>query len=91
MNKLKTFRQMHKISQKELANVLCTTQQQISLYETGRRKLDEDQIAKICRAYKVNPLEILRIEEPEMGEKSNATKYKIWSAPNIQKGYPAYF
>lgn len=21
----------------------------------------------------------------------NATKYKIWSAPNIQKGYPAYF
>ena len=59
MNKLKTFRQMHKISQKELANVLCTTQQQISLYETGRRKLDEDQIAEICKVYKINPEEIL--------------------------------
>ena len=57
--KLKTFRQMHKISQKELANVLCTTQQQISLYETGRRKLDEDQIAEICKVYKINPEEIL--------------------------------
>lgn len=59
MNKLKTFRQMHKISQKELANVLCTTQQQISLYKTGRRKLDEDQIAEICKVYKINPEEIL--------------------------------
>lgn len=91
MNKIKTFRQMYKISQLDLAKVLNTTQQQISLYETGRRKLDEDQIVAICRAYKVSPLEILRVEEPEMGEKSNATKYKIWSAPNIQKGYPAYF
>ena len=90
MNKLKTFRQMHKISQKELANVLCTTQQQISLYETGRRKLDEDQIAEICKVYKINPEEIL---ENTKGESymTNATKYKIWSAPNIQKGYPAYF
>lgn len=74
MNKLRTFRQTHKISQAELAKVLNTTQQQISLYETGRRKLDEDQITEICKAYKMN-----------------ATKYKIWSAPNIQKGYPAYF
>lgn len=91
MNKIKTFRQMNKISQLDLAKVLNTTQQQISLYETGRRKLDEDQIVAICRAYKVSPLEILRIEGPEMGEKSNATKYKIWCTPNIQKGYPAYF
>lgn len=91
MNKLKTFRQMHKITQTELAKMLNTSQRQISLYENGIRKLNEDQIVAICRAYKVSPLEILRVEEPEMGEKSNATKYKIWSAPNIQKGYPAYF
>jgi transcriptional regulator with XRE-family HTH domain len=39
MNKLRTFRQTHKISQAELAKVLNTTQQQISLYETGRTVL----------------------------------------------------
>lgn len=91
MNKLKTFRETHKITQTELAKVLNTSQRQVSLYENGIRELKESQIAATCRAYKINPLEILRIEEPEMGEKSNATKYKIWSAPNIQKGYPAYF
>lgn len=91
MNNLKTFREKHKITQTELAKILNTSQRQISLYENGIRKLNEDQIVAICRAYKVSPLEILRVEEPEMGEKSNVTKYKIWSAPNIQKGYPAYF
>jgi len=74
MNKLKTFRETHKITQTELAKVLNTSQRQVSLYENGIRELKESQIAAICRAYKINPLEILRIEEPEMGEKSNATK-----------------
>ena len=41
------------------AYIKGTTQQQISLYETGRRKLDEDQIAEICKVYKINPEEIL--------------------------------
>ena len=74
MNNLKTFREKHKITQTELAKMLKTSQRQISLYENGIRKLNEDQIVAICRAYKVSPLEILRVEEPEMGEKSNATK-----------------
>lgn len=74
MNNLKTFREKHKITQTELAKMLNTSQRQISLYENGIRKLNEDQIVAICRAYKVSPLEILRVEEPEMGEKSNATK-----------------
>lgn len=68
MNKLRTFRQTHKISQAELAKVLNTTQQQISLYETGRRKLDEDQITEICKAYKVNPSELLHEEEHRMAK-----------------------
>ena len=74
MNKLKTFRETHKITQTELAKVLNTSQRQISLYENGIRELKESQIAAICRAYKVNPLEILRIEEPGITEKTNATK-----------------
>ena len=50
MNKLKTFRQMHKISQKELANVLCTTQQQISLYETGKRTKYSERVSRLFLA-----------------------------------------
>lgn len=65
MNSLRTFRQMHKIDQKELAEVLGTTQQQVSLYETGKRKLNEDQIIRICNKYKISAKEILKIEEGE--------------------------
>lgn len=89
MNKLKTFRQMYKIGQVELAKVLNTTQQQISMYETGKRKLNEDQIATLIKVYHAEIGDLLEMGTIE--EKRNATKYKIWSAPNIQKGYPAYF
>lgn len=36
------------ISQKEIANLLNITQQQYSLYETGKRKLPAAMLAKIC-------------------------------------------
>lgn len=70
MNSLRTFRQMHKIDQKELAEVLGTTQQQVSLYETGKRKLNEDQIIRICNKYKIPAKEILKIEEGESAMKT---------------------
>lgn len=69
MNKLKTFRQMYKIDQKELANMLDTTQQQISLYETGKRKLNEEQIIKICNRYKISADKLLGIENEEESQK----------------------
>ena len=74
MNKLREFRKVNNLTQENIAKVLNTTREQVYLYETGKRELKESQIAAICRAYKVNPLEILKIEEPEMGGKSNATK-----------------
>lgn len=72
MNKLKTFRQMYKIGQIELAKVLNTTQQQISMYETGKRKLNEDQIATLIKVYHAEIGDLLELGE--MGEKRNATK-----------------
>ena len=54
MNNLKTFRKMHKITQQDIAIVLNTTREQISLYETGKRKLNEDQIREICRRSNVS-------------------------------------
>ena len=68
MNKLKTFREIHKIEQKDLAKVLNTTQQQISLYETGKRELKESQIEKLCNHYKVGIEEILEVKKMRIEE-----------------------
>lgn len=72
MNKLKTFRQMYKISQTELAKVLNTTQQQISLYENQKRKLNEDQIATLIKVYHAEIGDLLELGTME--EKRNAAK-----------------
>lgn len=61
MNKLKTFRQMNKIGQIELAKVLNTTQQQISLYENHKRKLNEEQIETLIKVYHANIADLLEI------------------------------
>ena len=63
MNKLKTFRELHKIEQKELAKVLNTTQQQISLYETGKRELRESQIVTICKHFHISADYLLGISD----------------------------
>lgn len=36
------MKKMHKMNQEDLAKVLGTNRVQISKYETGKRKLDED-------------------------------------------------
>lgn len=61
MNKLKTFREMNKIKQTELAKVLNTSQKQISMYETGKRKLNEDQIATLIKVYHADIADLLEI------------------------------
>ena len=61
MNKLKTFREMNKIKQTELAKVLNTSQKQISMYKTGKRKLNEDQIATLIKVYHADIADLLEI------------------------------
>jgi transcriptional regulator with XRE-family HTH domain len=72
MNKMKTFREKHKITQTELAKVLNTSQKQISMYETGKRKLNEDQIATLIKVYHAEIGDLLELEDME--KKRNATK-----------------
>lgn len=72
MNKMKTFREKHKITQTELAKVLNTSQKQISMYETGKRKLNEDQIATLIKVYHAEIGDLLELGTME--EKRNATK-----------------
>lgn len=62
MNKLKTFREKHKIEQKDLAKLLGTTQQQISLYETNRRELKETQIEKIINEYDAKIEDLIEVK-----------------------------
>lgn len=63
MNKIKEFRKMNKLKQSDIAKTLNTTQEQISLYETGKRKLNEDQIREICKTYQVSADWLLGLTE----------------------------
>ena len=63
MNKLKEFREINNLKQNDLVKVLYTSQRQISLYETGKRKLNEDQIRIICKHYKISADWLLGIDE----------------------------
>ena len=52
MNMCERLRETRKdkyIGQKDLANVLEITQQQYSLYETGRRSLPAEYLPRICK------------------------------------------
>lgn len=63
MNRIKEFRRINKLKQADIAKALNTTQEQISLYETGKRKLSEDQIREICKTYNVSADWLLGLTE----------------------------
>ena len=52
--KLRETRKDRDIGQKELANILKITQQQYSLYETGRRPLPAEYLRALCLALGVS-------------------------------------
>ncbi|MCI9112404.1 MAG: helix-turn-helix transcriptional regulator [Eubacterium sp.] len=52
--RLKDLREDRDLHQADIAAVLDTTQQQYSLYETGKRKMDVEQIIKICEFYNIS-------------------------------------
>ncbi len=50
---LKRAREYKELEQKNIAKILKTTQQQISLYETGQRELKASQIITLCKTLNV--------------------------------------
>lgn len=46
-------REQKEKSQEEIAIILNTTQQQVSLYETGKREMKASQIKKLCTALNI--------------------------------------
>lgn len=63
MIKLKEIRNKRKITQKELAEALQTTQQQYSKYETEKQELTANRIIKLCKILKCSADELLGIED----------------------------
>lgn len=63
MLKLKEIRQEKGLLQKDVADILGITQQAAGRLERETRKLDQDQILKLCLALDVTPNELLGFEE----------------------------
>ncbi len=51
---LRRAREHCELEQKDIAKILNTTQQQISLYETGQREMKSSQIIKLCKELKLS-------------------------------------
>ncbi len=51
-DRIREIRQQREISQKEMADVIgVKSQQQYSLYETGKRIMDIEQFIKVCKYF----------------------------------------
>lgn len=52
--RMKAMREDNDLKQKEIADVLKITQQQYSLYESGKRKIPVEAIIELCKFYDVS-------------------------------------
>ena len=52
--RLRELRDYNQIAQKEIAEKLGVSQQHYSMYETGKRVLNAEQIILICKEYNVS-------------------------------------
>lgn len=61
-NNLQEIRKERKLTQQDIAKILKTSQNQIWLYETGKRQLREEQIKILCKELQVSAGKLLGIE-----------------------------
>lgn len=54
MNRIKKLRKLNKISQNDLVKLLGVTQQAVSLYEQGKRRLKDKDIAVLTKYFDVS-------------------------------------
>lgn len=60
---LRRAREYKELEQKNIAEILNTTQQQISLYETGQREMKSSQIIKLCKELNLSADFILGLKD----------------------------
>ena len=63
MLKLKEIRIKKGFKQQDIAKILDITESAVSRYENGNRKLDHDQVIKLCLELDVTPDELLGFKE----------------------------
>ena len=61
--KLRTLRLNRNLTQKQIADILNTTQQQYHLYESGKRKLPIDGLIILCNYYNISADYILGLSD----------------------------
>lgn len=63
MNRLKYFRKLHKYQQKDVAEYLGLTTTAYGHYETGRRQISADNLARLAKFYECTVDDLLGISE----------------------------
>jgi|LauGreDrversion4_2_1035121.scaffolds.fasta_scaffold511812_3 transcriptional regulator with XRE-family HTH domain len=58
--KLKALRKLSDLTQKDVANALDLTPQQIACYEVGQTQLTLERFFEMCNIYKINPITVLK-------------------------------
>ena len=68
--KIRKYRELKGISQKELANLIGVSNSRISNWENGINRPDADILAELCKALSVSPSELLgvRLSTDELSE-----------------------
>lgn len=72
--KLKPLRKKHGYSQEEVAEALHMSQNNYSLIETGKTKLDIERLFSIAAFYKISVYELLEISTPPPQKKHTKIK-----------------
>lgn len=57
--RIKTAREKLGLTQEEVSNLICSTPQKVSSFETGRTRIDIDTLVKLCEIYGVDVNEII--------------------------------
>ena len=60
-NRIRKYREIKKMSQKELAKILNVSNSRISNWESGLNRPDVSILADLCRALNVSPSELLDV------------------------------
>ena len=82
---------MFKKDQREIAYILGITRAGVSNIETGRTKLTESNIRRLCKAYNLNPEWIKHGTEPTFSKKPEVEKSFIPIIAGIPAGVWEYW
>ena len=84
--RIRKYREMSGLSQKELANIIGVSNSRISNWEQGINRPDADILAELCRALNVSPSELLdvRLSPEDRNEQERKVIMAYRAKPELQ-------